>query len=87
MVLETFQRHEKSAKVAQAKVKAEQEAADKRKKEREAAAKAKSESLEPLSEPKVVELTDEEAAKLQEELDKVQFSGGIKKTFYLSQGQ
>ncbi|KAL1138490.1 hypothetical protein AAG570_008553, partial [Ranatra chinensis] len=76
ILLETFNKYEAVAKESAAKKKAENEAADKRRKEKQAA-RAKA-NMEPPKEAKVVELSDEEAQKLQAELDEKKSEGTAK---------
>jgi len=62
VVLDVFEKYNTVAKEAQAKKKLENAEADRKRKEREAA------RTQALNEPKIKELTDEEAAKLEKEL-------------------
>uniref|UniRef100_A0A0A9XB21 Nuclear migration protein nudC n=1 Tax=Lygus hesperus TaxID=30085 RepID=A0A0A9XB21_LYGHE len=67
LLLDTYLKYQPKAAEYKAKKKEESEELDKKRKEREARARAEEEAL--AREPKVKELTDEEAAKLQAQLD------------------
>ncbi|XP_050416104.2 nuclear migration protein nudC [Patella vulgata] len=71
MIMEKFRKYEKQALESQRKLKAEREAEDRKRKERIAKKKAAEEKeRNEVSESKVTELTDEEAEKLQKEIDR-----------------
>lgn len=67
MILEKFKKFEKQALERQAELKAEREEEERKRQERIAKKKAEEEKL--LNEPRIKELTDEEADKLQKQLD------------------
>ncbi|KAL5011122.1 hypothetical protein ScPMuIL_013427 [Solemya velum] len=68
LILERFKKHFNIAKEKQAELKKEKEEEEKRKAER--LAKKKAETEKDKEEPKIKELTDEEAAQLEKELEK-----------------
>lgn len=70
LVLNKFKKHQSQANEARAKKKKESEEADRKKKEKLAKAKAEEANIAEQSQSsKIVELTDEQAEKLQKEID------------------
>lgn len=69
LITETFSRHNKLAQNAQREKQARQEAEQREKAER--AAKLSGEAKKEDGEPRIKELTDEEAERLQQEIDQV----------------
>jgi len=81
MLLEKFRKYDAEAKARQAVLKAEKEEEEKRRKEKIRKKKEEEEQLQ--NEPKIKELTDEEADKLQQQIEQVSLKVLIKEHFII----